>query len=229
MDKKHIRNSILTSQRCQRNYDVTKQIPQEDLDLIELSITQCPSKQNIAYYNAHMITDRKVIEKIHEYSAGLSAKAATDSPENYVTNPQVLGNLCIVFTTPKKNPFHQVFDKRTGNVRVRNHEQYTMMNDDSPQTKESAIKRFEQNQNIALGIAAGYSNLVAAELGYRSGCSSCLKNDEIKKLLGIEEDVLLLMGIGFNDDDRNRREHHYDENFIFPSHTKEDIEITWHK
>ena len=44
--------AIHRSQHTQRNYDLSKKIPQADLDLIIEAATQCPSKQNIAYYDS---------------------------------------------------------------------------------------------------------------------------------------------------------------------------------
>ena len=61
MDKKAITKAIIRSQHCQRNWDLTKQIPQEDLDILETAVSQCPSKQNVAYYKAIFVTDREKI------------------------------------------------------------------------------------------------------------------------------------------------------------------------
>lgn len=226
MIEKTIRDSILTAQRCQRNYDLSKEIPQEHLDLLEMSVTECPSKQNIAYYNTHFITDRKIIEKIHEYSYGPGATS-----DKLYSNPQVAGQLCIVFTERRtEEDLEAMIDARTGNPRYRNSQQRVLHNPNAT-AEEKAIARnqLDKDRNIALGIAAGYSNLIAAELGYRSGCSQCFMNEEIKELLGIEENVLLLMGIGHNNPEKNRREHQYEDNFIFPSHTKQKIKTKWYK
>ena len=45
-----IQKAVTRSQHCQRNFDLSKQIPEDDIDLIIHSVTNCPSKQNIAYY-----------------------------------------------------------------------------------------------------------------------------------------------------------------------------------
>lgn len=234
MDRQHIRKSILLSQKCQRNYDLSKDIPQEDLDLFELALTQCPSKQNLCFYDAHMITDRDIIEKLHEHTAGIRANPANE--DDRVTNPQMLGNLCIVFTKPSNKPIEkQIVNPRTGKEGAyRNLEQ--RLAGELKDGEEFAGRDLEKAKNalltdrqVALGIAAGYCTLVAAELGYRSGCASCLDNEAIKKVLGIEEDVLLLMGIGFNNSERHRREHQLDPNHKFPSHAKMPIGVTWHK
>jgi nitroreductase len=196
MDRLHIKKSILLSQKCQRNYDLGRDIPQEDLDLLETAIAECPSERNLRYYDAHMITDREVIEKIHTHTAGIRARAV--DANDTVTNPQVMGNLCVVFTEPRQKPEIQSEDPRS-------------------------------EQQVALGIAAGYLNLVSAQMGYRSGCSNCFHAEPIMDILGIEERPLLIMGIGFNNPERDRREHQLDPDFLFPTHAKMPIGVTWHK
>ena len=44
------------------------------------------------------------------------------------------------------------------------------------------------------------------------------------KIVKNENDIALMMGIGFKDVTRNRREHHL-TNFMFPSKIKQDIEV----
>ena len=44
-----IKKSIHKSQHCNRNWDLSKSIPQEDIDLITESATQCPVKQNLNF------------------------------------------------------------------------------------------------------------------------------------------------------------------------------------
>ena len=41
--------AIHRSQHTQRNYDLSKTIPVEDIKTIITSATQCPSKQNVAF------------------------------------------------------------------------------------------------------------------------------------------------------------------------------------
>jgi hypothetical protein len=44
-----IKKAITKGQHCQRNWDLYKDIPEEDMDLLIHSVTQCPSKQNTAF------------------------------------------------------------------------------------------------------------------------------------------------------------------------------------
>ena len=89
--KDKIKKSIFKSQRCQRNWDLNAIIPKEDLDLIVTSATECPTKQNIEFYNLHVIQDRDIIEDIHD-----KTYFENDNQEGR-TNPQVLANALLVF------------------------------------------------------------------------------------------------------------------------------------
>ena len=87
-----IKKSIHKSQHCNRNWDLSKTIPQEDVDLIVESATQCPVKQNLNFYKTHVITDRDKIEKIHNATAGFFIDGVRH------TNSQTLANVLLAFT-----------------------------------------------------------------------------------------------------------------------------------
>ena len=89
-----ISKAIVKSQHCQRNFDLTKRIPEEDMKIMMNAVTECPSKQNIAYYKVHFIEDRDLIEDIHSHTRGF----VTNKHESgYETNTQVLANLLVLF------------------------------------------------------------------------------------------------------------------------------------
>jgi ferredoxin len=52
-----IEKSVHKSQHCQRNWDLSKEVPKRDLEVMETAITQCPSKQNYAYYKVKYQTN----------------------------------------------------------------------------------------------------------------------------------------------------------------------------
>ena len=64
-----IKKSIHKSQHCNRNWDLSKEMPQEDIDLITEAATQRPTKQNLNHYKTHVITDRAMIEQIEAATA----------------------------------------------------------------------------------------------------------------------------------------------------------------
>jgi nitroreductase len=89
ISKDNILNTVDKTQRCQRNWDLNKQIPKEDLDTIIYAIANAPSKQNLQYFNLHVVTNREKIESIYEGTNVLSGRRK---------NPQVLANVLFVFT-----------------------------------------------------------------------------------------------------------------------------------
>lgn len=206
VENQEIKNAIIRSQHCQRNWDLSKQIPEEDLDVIITSVTECPSKQNIGFYKVIAITDRDVIEKIH-----LQTNGFTTGPTSSVTNSQVLANLLLVFVDPDDEPEKNMYGKM-----------FVQSKDYAEERGETSA--LERDKITAIGIAAGYSNVVASMLGYQTGCCACYNSNGVKEILGIDNEVHLLMGIGYKDETRNRREHHY-EDFVFPAKKKQKIKV----
>ena len=108
-----VKKAVLKSQHCQRNWDLSREIDQADLDLIKHSLTNCPSKQNIAYYKVHMITDRNLIEEIHSYTDGFTINIEGSKS---VTNSQCLANLLVVFEA--NDPFQNKQCIETHNLQM---------------------------------------------------------------------------------------------------------------
>ena len=88
-----IEKSVHKSQHCQRNWDLTQEVPERDLKVMETAITQCPSKQNYAYYKPYIITNRDTIEAIYDETDGFDYNAEGDT----VKNVQVLANVLVAF------------------------------------------------------------------------------------------------------------------------------------
>ena len=62
--------------------------------------------------------------------------------------------------------------------------------------------------HVAIGIAAGYVNLTASLLGLETGCCSCIMGyEELKKMMHLDADPVLLMGVGYKNKGTNRRAH----------------------
>jgi len=204
VDKKTITKAIIRSQHCQRNWDLSKQIPQEDLDILETAVSQCPSKQNVAYYKAIFVTDRDKIERIYETTDGFVKNFHTNET---VTNSQVLANLLIVFAEADEEPKENIF----GDVFV-------------PSKDLEKPEDLLKDKHMAVGIGAGYANITASMLGYSTGCCACFDPAQVAKILGIDNHIHLLMGIGYKDETRPRREHHA-EDFVFPTKKKQNIQV----
>ena len=209
-----ITESIINSQHCQRNWDLNKTIPQEDLETLALSVSQCPSKQNIAYYKCHFITNRSVIENIYNNTDGFTI---TYNPRVTQTNSQTLANLLVAFEDIPITP-------RLLNGEVRNDQSLWLQQDET--NVPEALKR---DKEMAIGIASGYLNLTANMLGYSTGFCACFDPTTIGNVLGIENKILLLLGVGFKNAAVERRQHQIDQNFLYPAFVKQPIDVSFVK
>jgi hypothetical protein len=210
-----ITKAIIRSQHCQRNWDLSREIPEEDYKLFMTAVTQCPSKQNIAHYRVHAITNRNLIDQIHEKTRGFTTSITPYAAE---TNSQVLANLLIVF---EYQPV-VVNDFDSWN---RTDETRRMATGIMTDTDRSVLMR---DAHMAVGIAAGYLNVVASMLDYSTGCCACFASSDIQQILGLQNDVMLMMGVGFKNPEMNRRIHHTNHNFVFPTKPKQTILVTRH-
>ena len=201
---KNIKKAVIRSQHCQRNWDLEKEMPKEDIELLVHAATNCPSKQNFRFYDLFVIQDRDTIERIYSHTKGLGITNPETGETEFTTNSQVLAHTLFVFTTT--NMSKKYIQK--------------WQNDDNAQ--DFSIKR---DQEMAVGIAAGYINVIASQLGYSTGCCVCFESEKITKELNTEQEILLMMGVGIKDDNKNRRIHHETGAMI---HTlkKEPINVT---
>lgn len=204
MNKSDIKKAIIRSQHCQRNWDLSKTIPDEDIEVIRTAVADCPSKQNVAYYKVIFVTDRDKIERIYQTTNGFISNFQTNET---VTNSQVLANLLVVFAESNEEPKENIF----GDVFV-------------PSKDLEKPEDLLKDKHMAVGIAAGYANITASMLGYSTGCCACFDPAQVAEILDIDTHVHLLMGIGFKDETRPRREHHA-EDFVFPTKKKQKIQV----
>lgn len=209
-----IEKAIKVSQHCQRNWDLSRVIPDEDLKVLATAVDSCPSKQNVAFYRAHFVMNRELIEKVHNETNGFTV---TYEPLTTTTNPQVLANLLVVFEPIKLNAKSLKAQPRNTEI-----EEFCKTGGAVSKETDSILERDAQ---MAIGIAAGYVNLSAALLGYATGCCACFDASSVKEILGLENEPMLLMGVGFKQDGVGRRIHHKDNTFLFPTKQKEKIEI----
>jgi nitroreductase len=206
-DYQDIKKAVVRSQHCQRNFDLSKEVPNDDLDLIVHAATNCPSKQNIAFYNLHVITDRAVIEKLHELAPGTHAYDA-EGNLTPTTNSQVLANVLFLYE-----------QLELSDLTEKGYNKWTVAD-------ESDVEVFKRDRATAIGIASGYVNLTASLLGYSTGCCQCFLTEEIRDYLGLKNRPAMIQGIGFKNPSRNRRLHEKSD-LLFPTRTKEEILVTY--
>ncbi len=195
MFKDMIKKSIVKSQHCQRNWDLSKKIPDEDLEVLATAVTACPSKQNIVFYTPYFITDRSTIEKIYENTDGFTVSYKDGTTQK---NSQTLANLLVVFV---------------------NNSKYQPNNKEVVEQKQDKL---HVDKLLSVGVASGYLNLTASMLGYSTGCCTCFDSVAVQKILESDEKPMLLMGVGYADSERQRRDHH-NEDFKFPTFNKKMI------
>ena len=190
MNNKELETILTESQHCQRNWDLAKSIPAEDIETLKVAIKQCPSKQNRVFYKALFIQDRSTIELFH--STTLSYTIRWD-PYLATYNDQTLANLLVVLVRDRDYT-------ESPRVEYENDEGVKKRDD----VGDYIVKRDEDR---ALGVAGGYITLAAHMLGYKTGFyDGQHNNDHTKELLG--EDVLLVIGIGYPDATKHYRDSH---------------------
>ena len=192
--------AIHRSQHTQRNFNRDKEIPIEDIKTIITAATQCPSKHNLAFYDLHIIQNRDVIDELYNTTTNMYVTREEQIARELesLSNPQVLANLVLVFTkSDYTNSSHHIHK----NLR-------DLIKNISPRVNDREILKADMNQ--AVGIAAGYVNIVATLLGYETGYCRCVMDKEkALSLLGIDKKVpiMLIMGVGFKNEGTNRRSH----------------------
>lgn len=204
MDTKLLNNVIVDSQKCQRNWDLQKNISETDLNVLINAATNCPSKQNEVFYKLIIVKNREIIDNIYNNTEGFSINhcyADQIYPSNYkIKNTQTLANILFIFCNDigeeKRTPDNNQF-VNTGH-----------------ETNELIKQR-----NIAIGIASGYVNLVSHLLGYKTGYCSCFDKNVVGNYIQ-EENPQLILGIGYPDSNKDRSVHHLDENISYMSFNK---------
>jgi ferredoxin len=219
--KDGITKAIHRSQHCQRNWDLTREIPEEDMKVLIEAVTQCPSKQNAAFYDVYFVTNREIIESIYAETDGFGPNP--NLKDMWKTNSQTLANLLVVFTAKNPATSKDVMAYRSQQIVAEKKGEADVVATSTDPTRAQILER---DANVALGIAAGYLNLTASMLGYRTGCCQCYNPTSVRKLIGSETKPLLLMGVGFNNPELNRRVHHMDHEFVFPTKPKQPINVT---
>ena len=198
-----IEKSVIRSQHTQRNFNLNKKLPKNDIDTLLHAVTNCPSKQNLAFYKVHFIQDRDIIEEIHENTYGFNKFGHTIE-----SNSQTLANLLVIFEDYSDE---ELVDQITKKTRGKKAQEYLKNGYWCEETQQDITR----DKQIALGIAAGYLNLTASLMGYRTGCCQCMDPSAIREIAMLREEPLLLMGVGFPQEGVSRRRHHVrDFNFI---------------
>jgi len=199
-----LKKAIDSAQRAQRNYDLSKTIPQDDLETLIYAAVNSPSKQNETHYSLHVYTGQDVIRDIYnntkkftlmkddEDRKGLFGEKDGKYWQNdkqSVTNSQTLANALFVYV------------EETGEARGGTH----FVGQTNP--NGNAAKLYYEQQSYSIGISVGELILTANLLGYKTGICSAMDSKPIKKIVGSKNHVKLLVGVGFDNVGTDRRLH----------------------
>lgn len=193
-------NAVTTSQACQRNWDLDRKIPQDHMDLMIHAATQAPTKQNYSYFDLYVITDREKIKTITDLTLGATITNTKTREKKLVTNVQAGANALFVFDY---KTLSQMSEDYQDDQEVKEHDNWEQFK----KANESTLRIFYMDANRAIGICSGQLALVSNLLGYRTGYCQCFDDDLIKAELNTRGHFMLLLGVGFPDENKPRLEH----------------------
>lgn len=184
------KQAILITRRCQRNWDLSKQIPQEHIDHWIYLCENSPSKQDEVRYALCVITDQKIRETIYDDYCWGSHRHGVDSGRN----TQVGANALFVFGETES-----FTDNENDVVGVDNDR-------DSDNVSDGFDYRSDINFNRDIGIAMGIVAFSAGMMGYSTGFNTNViynkhNHKDWMNLLGYEEYFRprVVLGIGYPD------------------------------
>jgi len=201
--RQNIKNSVDVAQRAQRNYDLTRLVPFDDLETMLYAAENSASKQNETHYSLHVYTDPVMIRKIYNCTKGFCLFTHDEnfdelfgeqngeywqSDNRSITNSQTLANALFVYSDAD------------GDIRGCSHI-VGSENEDSQSHQE-----YIESKNYSIGISVGQLVMSAALLGYKTGICSCMPQP-IAPVIGINKQVKLLVGVGFENKEIDRRTH----------------------
>ena len=226
---KKIEDAAETSQHAQRNYDLSKSLPEADLQTLIHVATNSPSKQNETHFELQVFTDQNIIRNIYNCTKLFMVRSKAEnkdltglfSEENgktwqnedrSVTNSQILANALFVFIDSKGKAVggtHQLAQR-------------------DPDNNPTRIKLYEEQRNYSIGISVGELILAATMLGYKTGICSAFLPKEVGKLINSEDRVKLLVGVGFENENTDRRLHAETLNKDLPPLFRNgDLDLPW--
>ena len=205
IENKTLERIVEQSAWCQRNWDLSKSIPQKDIETFKYVVKTCPSNQNRAFYKAIFVQDKDVIKKLYDTSDSFTVKW---EPYTTIKNTQILANLVVVFVS-----------NRNYTEKPRTQAEYKLGVVDGKDKIKNPMAQRDEDKSV--GIAIGYLAMTANILGYRTGIYNAQhRTHEVKEILGIKSDIINMIGIGYHNHNKNIRQHHYHDHITYPSFNK---------
>ena len=202
MEHQTLKNAVYITQRAQRNYDLSKSIPQADLDTLIYTAINSPSKQNETHFKLKVYTDPNLIHNIYDCTKrfGLYTRETFDkmykdngtevigNNKYEIKNSQILSNVVFVYCDDEDN-------LRGGDQVIASR----------GKASENTRNLFTRLKNFSIGISSGQLSLVAALLGYKTGFCSAFVIPELKAIT--KDDPRVIVGIGYENSNMDRRLH----------------------
>ena len=183
------KKAVQTVRKCQRNWDLRQNIPQQHIDHWIYLATNSPSKQDEARFGLCVVTNKQLREKIYDDYVWGSHRFGNDAGRN----TQAGSNVLFIY----------------GEVKSTDDEFDT---DGISQRRDNVSRGFEYrmeiNRNRDIGLSMGIVSFSAAQLGYRTGFNTNLyfnkhTASDWRKMLDIGEETLfkplVTLGIGYPD------------------------------
>ena len=202
MEHQTLKNAVYITQRAQRNYDLSKSIPQADLDTLIYTAINSPSKQNETHFKLKVYTDPNLIHNIYDctkkfglYTKEVFDKMYKDTDEGVVSNTtyevknsQILSNVVFVYCDDQDN--------------IRRGDQVIASRGNA---SEETRNFFTRLKNFSIGVSSGQLSLVAALLGYKTGFCSAYYLSQLRAI--VKDEPKLIVGIGYENSNMDRRLH----------------------
>lgn len=223
------KNLLWNSQRCQRNWDLTKTIPSEDIELMVHACKSSPSKQNEPHFRVYGIENFDLRKQIYNEtlnfahdSDGVSLCFNNDGSINYKHQSQLMGNFLFVFCREKNNVYRSGESYSGGEfVETDMNVDYAGTVDLSTDEKRKYFQKKTEKIGLhAIGISVGYLLITAHMLGYKTGCSSGFDPNTVVEITGHSKPEIIV-AVGYGDKTRDRREEHFERGRLFPSWNKD--------
>lgn len=236
LDEQSLKELLWNSQRCQRNWDLTKEIPKADQDMLIHAIRSAPSKQNEKHFKVIVLSNyedrKKIYDRTKNFAHDVDGNTLCYNPDgtiNYKNQSQLIGNLLFVFCRDKNN-LYRASESYVGGEFVEKDQNIMhtgFVDVSNPDNRRRVQNRYNAMGLHAIGIAVGYLLVTANMLGYKTGCSSGFDLDSVQEVTGNNHPEIIV-AVGYGTDTRDRREEHFDAARLFPSFDKE-ITIEWKK
>jgi nitroreductase len=229
-----LNNLLWNSQRCQRNWDLSKTIPDADVETLINAIKSSPSKQNEKHFKVYIISNYEARKKVYDRTRNFAHDADGESicfnPDgtiNYKHQSQLMGNLLFVFCRDKNN-IYRSSESFAGSKFVeedKNVSRAGLVDLSTHEKKKRAQEKYNSMGLHAIGISVGYLLVTAHLLGYKTGCSNGFDVESVIEITGNDYPEIIV-AVGYDDKSRDRREEHFERDRLFPSFDKE-ITVEW--